>query len=70
VRVIALELCVAIAALLFLAMMAGVARHGARQPSSGGKRAAALSDLVWAAVPWALVVGGALPAIRVTLAQG
>ena len=69
-RVIALELCVAVAAVLFIAMMAAAAWHRMRQPSGSEKRATALSEFIWAAVPWIMVVGGALPAIQMTLAHG
>ena len=66
-RVIALELCVAIAVVLFVAMMVAAAWHRMRHPVESERRVAVLSDLIWAAVPWVMVVGGALPAIQMTL---
>jgi heme/copper-type cytochrome/quinol oxidase subunit 2 len=64
VRLILLEMCAGITALLFLVMLAGIARHRARRRTEGANDVAALSEYLWAVVPWVMLTACALPAVR------
>jgi heme/copper-type cytochrome/quinol oxidase subunit 2 len=64
VRLIILEVCAGITALLFLVMLAGIARHRAQRRSEGANNVAATAEYVWAVVPWVMLTAGALPAVR------
>ena len=55
-RLIVLEVCASIAALLFLTSLAAMAAHHA-------KHAVSLTEYLWAVVPWAMVAACALPAV-------
>ena len=59
-RLAVLALCLVIAAVVFVAMFAAVARHQAR---AGGT----VSEYLWTMVPWALIAAGALPAVRLAI---
>ncbi len=63
-RLILLEICVGITALLFLVMLTGIARHRAQRRSEGANNATAVSEYLWAAVPWVILTVCALPAVR------
>ena len=63
-RLILLELCAGITALLFLVMLAGIARHRAQRRSEGANNATAVSEYLWAMVPWVILTACALPAVR------
>jgi heme/copper-type cytochrome/quinol oxidase subunit 2 len=63
-RLILLEFCVAITALLFLVMLAGVARHRGQRRSEGTNNGTAISEYLWAVVPWVILTACALPAVR------
>jgi len=67
VRVAVLEVCVGIAALLFLASMGAVARHRAQRRPEGAQHSAALPEYVWAVVPWVLLAGAAFPSVSMTV---
>jgi heme/copper-type cytochrome/quinol oxidase subunit 2 len=67
VRLILLEVCVGITALLFLVMLAGIARHRAQRRSEGANNATAMSEYLWAVVPWVMLTACALPAVRLIL---
>jgi heme/copper-type cytochrome/quinol oxidase subunit 2 len=64
VRLILLEVCAGIAALLFLVMLAEIARHRAQRRSEGANSATAMSEYLWAVVPWVILTACALPAVR------
>jgi heme/copper-type cytochrome/quinol oxidase subunit 2 len=64
VRLILLEVCAGITALLFLVMLAEIARHRAQRRSDGVNDVAALSEYLWAVVPWVMLTVCALPAAR------
>jgi heme/copper-type cytochrome/quinol oxidase subunit 2 len=64
VRLILLEVCAGITALLFLIMLAEIARHRAQRRCEGMGNASAMSEYLWAAVPWAILTVCALPAVR------
>jgi heme/copper-type cytochrome/quinol oxidase subunit 2 len=64
VRLILLEVCVGITALLFLVMLAAIARHRAQGRSEGANNTSAMSDYLWAVVPWVMLTVCALPAVR------
>jgi heme/copper-type cytochrome/quinol oxidase subunit 2 len=64
VRLILLKLCAGITALLFLVMLAGIARHRAKRRSEGANNVAAMSEYLWAVVPWVMLAACAFPAVR------
>jgi heme/copper-type cytochrome/quinol oxidase subunit 2 len=64
VRLILLEVCAGITALLFLLMLAAIARHRAQLRSEGANNIAAMSEYLWAVVPWVMLAACALPAVR------
>ena len=67
-RLIVLEVCAGITALLFLIMLAEIGRHRARRRSEGANDAAAMSEYLWAVVPWVILTACALPAVRLIVA--
>ena len=67
-RLIALEACGGIAALLSLIMIGAVARHRAQRRSEERQHITAWSDYGWAVLPWVMIVGAALPAVKVIMA--
>jgi heme/copper-type cytochrome/quinol oxidase subunit 2 len=64
VRLILLEVCAGITGLLFLVMLAEIARHRAQRRSEGANNVAATSEYLWAVVPWMILTACALPAVR------
>lgn len=66
-RLILLEICAAMAALLFVAVIAAIAGHRGKRRSEGGLHQP-LSEYAWAVVPWLLMVGSAFPAVSLTFA--
>jgi heme/copper-type cytochrome/quinol oxidase subunit 2 len=58
-----LEICGAIAVLLFVTMLAATASH-AQRCSEGTPGAKALTECLWAVVPWVILGASALPAVR------
>jgi heme/copper-type cytochrome/quinol oxidase subunit 2 len=64
VRLILLEVCAGITALLFLVMLAEIARHRAQCRSEGTNNATAMSEYLWAVVPWVILTACALPAAQ------
>lgn len=62
-RLIILEICGGIAVLLFLAMLAAIARHRLHG-SSQRNRASALAEYLWATIPWLMLISSAIPAVR------
>ena len=63
-RLILLQVCAGITALLFLVMLAGIARHRAQRRSEGANNVAAMSEYLWAVVPWMMLAACAFPAAR------
>ena len=68
-RLILLEVFAGITALLFLVMLAAIARHRAQRRSEGANNVAAMSEYLWAVVPWVILTTCALPAVRL-IAKG
>ena len=66
-RIAALAVC-GIAALVFLSMLGAIARHRARACLNRDYAATAVSEYVWATVPWLMIIACALPAIRLIAA--
>jgi heme/copper-type cytochrome/quinol oxidase subunit 2 len=64
VRLILLDFCVGTTALLFIVMLAEIARHRAQRRSEGTNNATAMSEYLWAVVPWVILTACALPAVR------
>jgi heme/copper-type cytochrome/quinol oxidase subunit 2 len=69
VRLILLEVCAGITALLFLVMLAGIARHRTQRRSEGANNVAAMSEYLWAVVPWVILTACALPAVRLIVTR-
>ncbi|MFL6602886.1 MAG: cytochrome c oxidase subunit II transmembrane domain-containing protein [Steroidobacteraceae bacterium] len=63
-RLILLEVCTGITALLFLLMLCAIARHRGQRRSEGTANAPAISEYLWAIVPWVIFTACALPAVR------
>jgi heme/copper-type cytochrome/quinol oxidase subunit 2 len=63
VRLMLLEVCAGITALLFLVMLAEIARHRAQRRSEGANNVAPMSEYLWAMVPWVMLTACALPAV-------
>jgi heme/copper-type cytochrome/quinol oxidase subunit 2 len=64
VRLILLEVCAGIIAFIFLVMLAAIARHRAQRRAEGANNATAMSEYLWAVVPWVILTACALPAVR------
>jgi heme/copper-type cytochrome/quinol oxidase subunit 2 len=68
VRLILLEVCAGITALVFLVMLTGIARHRAQRRSEGTNNVPAMSEYLWAVIPWVMLTACALPAVRLIVA--
>jgi len=68
VRLIVLEVCAGILALLVLATLAATASHCARHRAGGAYPASALAGYLRSMAPWVIYAAGALPAVRLILA--
>ena len=68
-RIILLEFCAGITGLLFLVMLAQIARHRAQRRSEGANNVAAMSEYLWALVPWVIFTACALPAVRLIITR-
>ena len=68
-RLIVLEFCAGITALVFLGMLAQIARHRARRRSEGANNVAAVSEYLWAVIPWVILTVCALPAVRLIVTR-
>jgi len=62
-KLVALELCGSIALLVFLMMLATIARHRVLGRSQE-RRSAALAEYLWAAIPWLMILSCAIPVVR------
>ena len=67
-RLVALKICGSIALLVFLAMLATIARHRARHHSRE-RRSAALAEYLWVIIPWLMILSCAIPAARQIVAS-
>ena len=67
-RLIVLEVCASIAALLFLTSLAAMAAYHAKRRLQGVRHAVPLKEYLWAVVPWVMVAACALPAVWPILA--
>ena len=68
-RLILLQVCAAGTALLFLVMLTEIARYRAQHRGEGTGNAPAMSEYLWAVVPWAILTVCALPAVRLIASQ-
>jgi len=70
-RLIVLTICGGVAILVFLAMLAAIARY--RKQSLSGtsptNRFAAFAEYLWAMIPWLMMVSCAIPAARQVIAS-
>jgi heme/copper-type cytochrome/quinol oxidase subunit 2 len=67
-RLIVLEICGGIALLVFVVMLAAIARHrlqGRSQTYQGN----ALAEYLWATIPWLMIISSAIPAARQIVAS-
>lgn len=69
-RLIVLELCLAIAAVVFLTMLAGIASHRRQSRGHGTLSRSALGDYLWAIIPWIMAAAAAWPAVSRIVAVG
>lgn len=67
-RLIILEICGGIALLVFVAMLAAIARHRVHG-SSQTNRPPALAEYLWATIPWLMIISSAMPAVRQVIAS-
>jgi heme/copper-type cytochrome/quinol oxidase subunit 2 len=67
-RLIVLEGCAAIAAILFLTALATTALHRAQRRSEEAYRISALAEYLWIVVPWVMITACAYPAVRLIVA--
>ncbi|MEJ0085188.1 MAG: hypothetical protein WDO72_05880 [Pseudomonadota bacterium] len=67
-RLIVLELCMGVAAVMFVTMLGTLAMHRARRRASDLAARPAPSEYLWAVIPWALIAACALPAVRIAVA--
>ena len=63
-RLIVLEVCAGLGALVFLAMLVATALHRSARGSGGTYQCAALAEYLWVVVPWLMMAACALPAVR------
>jgi hypothetical protein len=69
-RLVALEVCAGIGALVFLTMLVATALHRTARGAESTYRCAALAEYVWAVVPWLMMAACVLPAVRRIVAGG
>ena len=69
-RLIVLEVSAGVAALVFLIMLVATALHRSARGSQGPHQRAALTEYLWAVVPWLMMAAGVLPAVRRMVAGG
>ena len=69
-RLIALEVCGVIAALVLVAMLGAIARHRAPWRPHREHHTTVFAEYVWALTPWLILAAGVLPAVRLIVARG
>jgi heme/copper-type cytochrome/quinol oxidase subunit 2 len=67
-RLILLEILAVVAALVFLSMMGAIASHRSASRVQGLRKDSAVSEYLWAVVPWLMIAACVLPAVRRILA--
>jgi len=68
VRLIILDACIGIAAMLFVVTMVAVARDRSRRRAEGDRVMAAIAEYSWSITPWVMVAAAAFPAVRMVAA--
>jgi len=68
-QLIALEMCGAIAGLVFLSMMRTIARHRAQHPVGSACPTTAWAEYLWAVIPWVMIAACAVPTVRLIAAS-
>jgi heme/copper-type cytochrome/quinol oxidase subunit 2 len=63
-RLIALEVCVGVATLVFVTMLTATALHRFKGGADGIHRRAALAEYLWTVIPWLMMAASAAPAVR------
>ena len=63
-RIITLQVCGTITALVLVVMLIATARHRAQSRHQGMRHTSALAEYTWAAIPWLMVAVCALPAVQ------
>ena len=63
-RILTLQVCGAITALVLVAMLSAIARYRAQNRRRGICQTTALVEYAWAAIPWLMVAVCALPAVQ------
>jgi hypothetical protein len=69
-RLIVLEVCAGLGALVFLAMLVATALHRSARGPEGTYQCAALAEYLWVVVPWLMMATCVLPAVRWIVAGG
>ncbi len=69
-RIIVLEVCAGIAALVFLTILVATAIHRSAGGAEAPHRYTPLAEYLWTTVPWLMMVACVLPAVRRIVAGG
>lgn len=69
-RVITLEVCAGVAALVFVTMLIATALHRYKRGAEGTLQCAALVEYLWLVVPWLMMAACVFPAVRRIVAGG
>ena len=67
-RLLVLECCLGMAALLFVIMMGAIASHRAWRPELN-RSGSAWSEYLWCAIPWIMGTLAAVPAVRLIVSN-
>lgn len=67
-RLIVLDVCIGVTAVLFVLTMIAVARDRNRRRAVGDRVITAFAEYAWAMTPWLMVAAAALPAVRTVAA--
>lgn len=63
-RLIVLEVCIGIAAVLFVLSIVALARDRVRRRAEGARPGAAFAEYTWSITPWVMVAAAAIPAVK------
>jgi hypothetical protein len=69
-RLIVLEALAVVAGLEFLIMLRAIALHRTAPSADASLLGSALSEYLWALVPWLMMAAGVLPSVRRIVALG
>jgi hypothetical protein len=69
-RLIVLEVCAGVGALVFLSMLVATVLHRSARRSEGTYKSTAVAEYLWAVVPWLMMAACVLPAVRRIVAGG